>query len=106
MTPTGFNLNSRRCNRRKNVAGLPRPQRGRMWPDYRLTINTDVRPLRGRASVAGFIPPVALAAIHIEALRASAFHASTCVLMVGLNAGLLKLKTAVGFSPKSNVLPG
>ena len=58
-----------------------------MWPDYRLAINTDVRPLRGCASVAGFVPPVALAAIHIEALRASAFHASTCVLTVGIYAG-------------------
>ena len=88
-------MNSRRCNRRKNVAGLPRPQRGRLWPNYRLAINTDVRPLRGRASVAGFVPPVALAAIHIEALWASAFHASTCVLTVGIKAGVIRTKPLI-----------
>ena len=63
-----------------------------MWPNYRLAINTDVRPLRGCASVAGFVRPVALAAIHIEALRASAFHASTYVLTVGLKAGVIRTK--------------
>ena len=67
-----------------------------MWPDYRLTINTDVRPLRGRASVAGFVPPVAPAAIHIEALPASAFHASTCVLTVGLKAGVTETQYISG----------